>query len=591
VSTVAQSAYRLVAGSERTHRQADAFALARHFGKAARRHPLRYGAGGLLLVLLLGAKLVAVLLLALAVVGGLTGWERLRAEHGPRPPKSRFLSGRRVLAGTGLLVVLGGLVAVEVSARLVGLVALAVIAWLITTRVPKSNDWWSHKRLSTAMVAASIVRQRAGEHPPKLLYRGKPASDERGTAVTVTLPAGVAAVEVADKRVKLAAALGVPARLLTVCHDTDDPANVVTLWVGFPRSSGSAPSPLAAVERTSWADPVRIGTVEQGRPVTLQTFEQSTLIAGIPGSGKSNSCKALVAHYLLDPDAQVYGLDGKAGSDWKAAVPLFTRWVSGAAEDAPAQLLAMLAEVLGIVRARNDADTDDHPGLLLLLEELQDVRAAADRRTGEEIDKLLGRIIRMGRAVSIHTLISTQRPSVDDVPSGVRNLVTQRLCLMVRNPADAGLVLGTAPTLALPSRRGEGLLTTPAATRAVQLDLLDDAGWQVVVDRAGAARTSITGHGRDQFDPTGQRVGQFDVFGEAVRGLLTDGPLTATQLHAWLPEHLRQGSVVGLGRALARLDSVERTRIGKSPAWGLYPSPRGMPHAQTDIPKPSLVAS
>lgn len=582
MSTVARSAYRLVAGSERTHRQADAFALARHFGKAARRHPRRYGAGGLLLVLLLGGKLVAVLLLALAVVGGLTGWERLRAERGPRPPKSRFLSGRRVLAGTGLLVVLGALVAVTVSARLVGLVALAAIAWLITTRVPKSNDWWSHKRLSAAMVAAGIVRQRAGERPPKLLYRGKPAPDEHGTAVTVALPPGVAAVEVADKRVKLAAALGVPARLLTVRHDTDDPANVVTLWVGFPRPSGSAPSPLAAVERTTWADPVRIGCDEQGRPVTLLTLENSTLVAGVPGAGKSNICRTIVAHALLDPDAQVYALDGKAGGDYRAAVPYFTRWVSGTDEHAPAQLLAMLTEVLGIVRARNAADTDEHPGLLLLLEEVQDIRAAGDKRTADEIDKVLGRIVRLGRACAVTTLISTQRPSVDDLPSGVRNLVTQRVCLMVRNPADAGLVLGAAPTLPLPTRRGEALLTTPAATRAVHLDHLQDAGWLAV-----CARTSRSPADRDvRLDGD---LG-LDLFGEAVRGLLRDGPLTATQLYEWLPAELQQGSVVGLGRALARLSGVERGHMGKSPVWRLDPSVRGMSHAQTDPRYPSLVA-
>ena len=473
---------------------------------------------------------------------------------------------------------------VLVPGRLVTLAVLLAVGALVYVRCPTpAVEWWAERKLAPALVAAGIIRARAGE-VPALSRRGQPVRDERGTAVTITLPPGVAAVEVEGKRVNLASALGVPARLLVVRHDPDDPANVVTLWVGFPQAAGSAVSSLATVERTSWADPVRIGCDEQGRPVTLQTLEHSTLIAGVPGAGKSSVCRVLVAHALLDPGAQVYGLDGKAGSDWKAAVPLFTRWVSGAAEDAPADLVAMLAEVLAIVRARNNADHDDHAGLLLLLEELQDVRAAADKRTGAQIDVTLGRIIRTGRAVGVHVLISTQRPSVEDVPSGVRNLVTQRLCLMVRNPADAGLVLGVAPTLALPTRRGEGLLTTPAATRAVNLDHLDNAGWQAVVSRAGAARASITV----------QRVGQSDAFDAAVRGLLEDGPLTASALYAWLPEGLRQGSVVGLGRAVAQLPAVERTRLGKSPAWALTgardTAVRGMPHAQIGPENPSAGA-
>ena len=68
-----------------------------------------------------------------------------------------------------------------------------------------------------------------------------------------------------------------------------------------------------------------------------------------------------------------------------------------------------------------------------LLEEFQDVRAAASKENRERLDSTLGRIVRMGRAVAVHVLVSTQRPTTDDLPAGTRNLLSQRVALMLRN--------------------------------------------------------------------------------------------------------------------------------------------------------------
>jgi DNA segregation ATPase FtsK/SpoIIIE-like protein len=84
--------------------------------------------------------------------------------------------------------------------------------------------------------------------------------------------------------------------------------------------------------------------------------------------------------------------------------------VSGVDEEAVDDTLGLLSDVLGIVRARNAAG-GQHPGVLLLLEELQDVRAAAARDQRDRLDTLLGRIVRMGRAVGVHVTVSTQRPT------------------------------------------------------------------------------------------------------------------------------------------------------------------------------------
>jgi hypothetical protein len=63
--------------------------------------------------------------------------------------------------------------------------------------------------------------------------------------------------------------------------------------------------------------------------------------------------------------------------------------------------------VLTEVRTRNTAG-GSHPGLLVLLEELQDVRNAATKGQRERLDTTLGRVVRQGRAVNTHIVISTR---------------------------------------------------------------------------------------------------------------------------------------------------------------------------------------
>jgi hypothetical protein len=242
--------------------------------------------------------------------------------------------------------------------------------------------------------------------------------------------------------------------------------------------------------RTDWREPVVIGRGEDGL-VTLDADEANTLIAGRPGSGKTSVARIVLAHYLLDPVASVYLLDGKGSrKDYGACRDLCARFVWGTDDTAIEDTLSMLWEVLDLVRARNAAfDGESEPvGVLVLLEEFQDVRASADKAVREDLDNVLGRIVRMGRAVGCHVLVSTQRPTTDDLPSGVRNLISQRLALMLRNGEDARIVLGSTPEIPLPTKRGEGLLCLATGTQAVRLSHLTDTAWAAVCGRASSLR-------------------------------------------------------------------------------------------------------
>lgn len=523
---------------------------------------------------------------------------RSRRRHDRRPPSGTWLLGAvwlldhwreatllAVAAWTfrhwrGLAVLLvSAAVGVWASSWQLALVTLILLTYLLTRRKSRrGSKWWHHDVLAPAMVSAGILRApKEGERSRSLSYRGKPVHTDHGTTVIVGLPDARTLTDVATRREALAAALRVPSALLEVHQEKGDPANVVRLHVTSGKRT-ETPATVATAPSTVWREPVRIGCDSRGEPVHLASFEHNSLVAGRPGSGKTALSRILLAHFLLDPTTSVYLLDGKGSTDdYGACRPLCARFVSGVDEDAVDDTLALLGDVLAIVRARNAAG-GQHPGALVLLEELQDVRAAATREERDRLDTLLGRIVRMGRAVGVHVIISTQRPTADDLPAGTRNLLSQRIALMLRNGADAALVLGHSPALALPEKRGEALFTDGGPVRGVVLDRLTDDAWRQVCKRATALRASQTPlalePGAARFpESVTTAPAPVDPVLDAVLSVLADADprgLPAAELHNRLPDWARSAcpSPRDLGVTLARHPGlVERAHIGSTRVW------------------------
>lgn len=391
-----------------------------------------------------------------------------------------------------------------------GFVLRVVVAWMVLSIVPTSyqptvvvvglwvvgylsrprgKHWWSHKTLHDALTQAGVLpTPKDGERAQRITYLGRPQHTEHGTTVIVGLPNARTLADVKTNRERLAAGLRIPTSRLEVHQNKADPAHVVRLTVSHP-ASGVTAATLSDAEATTWTTPIRIGRDARGQAVTFATDENNSLVAGIPGTGKTSLARFVLAHYLLDPTTLIYALDGKGSrKDYGACRSLCTRFVFGTEDAAPADTLEMLTEVLALIQTRNSSGSNDHPGVLVFLEEFQDVRAGAPKADRDQLDNVLARIVRMGRAVSVHVLVSTQRPTVEDLPSGVRNLMTQRLALMVSSPEDARIVLGLTPTLPLPTERGQALYRVGGPERAVVLDRLTDDAWGAVCDRAKALR-------------------------------------------------------------------------------------------------------
>ena len=490
-----------------------------------------------------------------------------------------------------LSLLVAGLVAYKTGAdalaALAGLVTYLAVCWPDVARelarYRRRRAWWSHENLVRTLTTAGVLSKlKPDERPHVLHYRGRPQHDELGTAVQIKLPPGVDFATVAGKHSKLAAALDVPANRLHVTKRPDDPESVARIWVGHGNAlPDHRRSPLAGVDRTRWSDPVELG-LDRGTVVELATFEHNTLLGGEPGSGKTTAGRLIIGHYLLDPAALIYGLDGKGSrKDYRRVADLAERWVWGNSETAADDTLAMLRELLDIVRDRNAHDTDDNEppaaGVLLILEEFQDIRQSASKEVRADIDGVLGQIIRMARAIGFHILISTQRPSVDDIPSGQRNLVNQRVALKLPDAADYKLVLGHTAKITPPTRRGDALVAAGGPDRTVVIDYLNGTDWRDLCDRARELRRPAT---RELVEPPtieqAQPAAPTDPLELAVVDVLTRSPggLSPTDLHRALPAApWRPAAVPVLGKRLATMESVELVKTRERRYWRLkYPA-------------------
>ncbi|MBV8561499.1 MAG: DNA translocase FtsK, partial [Actinobacteria bacterium] len=205
------------------------------------------------------------------------------------------------------------------------------------------------------------------------------------------------------------------------------------------------------------------------------------LIAGTTGSGKSGCINALLTSVLLraTPDeARMILIDPKRIElNHYESVPHLLTPVVSSPKEASAVLANCVAEMerryerLATVRARNLNEANRAfrqrgeptlPYVLVVIDELADLMMIAP----QAVEDAVIRLAQKSRAVGIHLVLATQRPSVDVITGMIKANVPSRIAFAVSSQTDSRVILdqGGAESLL-----GQGdMLFKPLGTSRLQ---------------------------------------------------------------------------------------------------------------------------
>lgn len=382
-------------------------------------------------------------------------------------------------------------------------------------------------RLTAQLTRAALVASGAGiKDPNTVKFNREIYRDGPGHTAEVTLPTGVIAVDVIDKRDYLAAGFQLP-----VAQVWPDPVQgahpgVLAIWVAdMPVDRMKQPaSPLLESGPLDYWGPMPYGDDVRMRPISWRLDERNSLFGGMPGSGKTLAARNVALGAALDPLVQFAISELKGSGDFDAMERLcgdglyasgadqgskqrtmeILRWLDQECEVRGPLIRKWAAKGLNSQNKLNRAIAQADPRLrptLGIFDEIQEL--VTDPNFKAEAIALLTSIVKRGRSLGIHLILATQRIDKESVPKGISSNVSNRLCLAVPSHVEVDLVLGTGayrngarPTHFVPPATGENtwagwgcLAGMPQPVRAAYID---NNAAEAIVERALSFRSDLS---------------------------------------------------------------------------------------------------
>jgi DNA segregation ATPase FtsK/SpoIIIE, S-DNA-T family len=205
------------------------------------------------------------------------------------------------------------------------------------------------------------------------------------------------------------------------------------------------------------------------------------LIAGTTGSGKSGCINTLLTSILLratPDDVRMILIDPKRIElNFYESIPHLLTPVVSSPKEASAVLHNVVAEMerryerLSLVRARNLPEAnrafrargeEPLPYLLVVIDELADLMMVSP----QAVEDAVIRLAQKSRAVGIHLVLATQRPSVDVITGMIKANVPSRIAFAVSSQTDSRVILDGSGAESL---LGQGdMLFKPLGTSRLQ---------------------------------------------------------------------------------------------------------------------------
>ncbi len=302
------------------------------------------------------------------------------------------------------------------------------------------------------------------------------------------------------------------------------------------------------------------------------------LIAGTTGSGKSGCINTILTSTLLraTPDeVRMILIDPKRIElGYYESIPHLLTPVVSSPKEAATVLMNVVAEMerryerLSFVRARSLPEANRAlrsrgeaplPYLLVVIDELADLMMVSP----QAVEDCVIRLAQKSRAVGIHLVLATQRPSVDVITGMIKANVPSRIAFAVSSQTDSRVILDTAGAESL---LGQGdMLFKPLGTSRLQRlqgAYVSEEEVALVVEQCRAQRGQELDESlleaREAAVEEGEEDGEFDPDEDPLLDRAIDVVVqTQTASVSLLQRRLR----VGYTRAGRLIDMLERRGI------------------------------
>jgi len=340
---------------------------------------------------------------------------------------------------------------------------------------------------------------------------------------------------------------------------------------------------LSSKEASELSHPltVGLGLDISGKPRFLNLSElPHVLIAGQTGAGKSSCINSIVTSLLIrtnPDDVKLVMVDPKRVElgQYNNVPHLLTKVITNPkkAVDALSWAVAemdrrydLLAD--GQVRDINgyhakfdagllDEDKFDRfPYIVVLIDELNDLMMVA----GREVESSIVRLAQMARAIGIHLVVATQRPSVDVITGVMKANIPSRLAFSVASSTDSRVILdqsGADKLIGL----GDMLVVTASNPRLDRIqgawvtegEIKDIVNW-VKAQKEAQYNPAVTEEQKTVTNNSNEDFGEDEVLIKTAKELVIRSQLGSTSM---LQRKLR----VGFARAGRLMDILESQGI------------------------------
>ncbi len=246
--------------------------------------------------------------------------------------------------------------------------------------------------------------------------------------------------------------------------------------------------------------PIACGVDTEGKPVVVDLAKMPhLLVGGATGQGKSVMLNTIITSLLyakepeelrlllIDPEKVEFSIYEKLKDSYLLRVEDSDHGVITDRDEAMRVLSALegamdwrfrllkSAECTNISQYNSRADVEKMPYIVVIIDELADLMLTF----GREFEALVARIAALGRAVGIHMIVATQRPTSSVITGGIKASIPGRIAFRVNQAVDSKTILGTTGANLLVGR-GDMLLSQNGVIDRLQCAFIDTPEVQAI---------------------------------------------------------------------------------------------------------------